>query len=145
MIFYFISILICLVIAIPAALIMNKKSSASPQATNDKQFQRLEREKAKQEKQQQQKAQAEKDIDFYRVQYDRILEITERQRAQYKKAAETLNRDLKLNQYSVIIPLAQVEKDIKARDKTQKQLILLENQLHALEKKIAAAENILRG
>lgn len=102
------------------------------------------RKKAQTEKRRQQKEQAAADIPFYEIQLSRLYVTANDTRNQYKKACEQLEIDYKFNSvHSSAIKEKVLNQHIENRDKQLKKLMALENQIHALEKKIAAAETIL--
>lgn len=115
----------------------------------EKKLARLEKEKQREEirreKLETQKQQAKNDIPFYDIQLERLYITVEDTRNQYKKALENVKLDNELNRLTdgKAVKEKVVEKHINERDKALKKLVILENQIHALEKKKAAAENIL--
>ena len=101
------------------------------------------RKKEKTEKHKTQLLQALDDIPFYQIQLDRLYITVEDTRNQYKKACDNVNHDNALNRYGAVIKDKVVNQHITERDKALKKLIILENQIHALEKKKTAAQNII--
>lgn len=150
MILLIISIIVLVLIAI------DSNQNRTPPPLSCKQLQALEKQKAKQEKenerakakqekQQQQKQQAQQDIPFYDIQLERLYTTVEDTRQQYKKALENVKIDTELNRITdgKAVKEKVIEKHITERDKALKKLVILENQIHALEKKKAQAETIL--
>lgn len=101
------------------------------------------RKKAAQEKKRQQRTQAESDLQFIETQKTLLAPLVLEYRNQAKKARQQVENDNLLNQYGA------VKNDIEVRQHQQqyefylKRVISLERQLYNLEKKRAAAENIL--
>lgn len=112
-------------------------------AMTERQLKAAQAEKKRLEKQQQQKAQAKNDIPFYEIQLERLYITVEDVRNIYKKACDNVNHDNDLNRYGAVVKDKVVNQHIQERDKTLKKLITLENQIHALEKKLAQAETII--
>ena len=150
-------LLIISIIVIALIAVDSNKNRIHPAAMTAKQLQALEKEKAKQEKeiariqakqekQQQQKQQARQDIPFYDIQLERLYISAADTRNQYKKALESVKLDTELNRLTdgKAVKEKVVDKHIADRDKALKKLVILENQIHALEKKKAAAENLLK-
>lgn len=123
-------------------------AAAAKIAENEiKRLQRIQKENQrkteKAEKHKAQLLQALNDIPFYQIQLDRLYITVEDTRNQYKKACDNVNHDNALNRYGAVIKDKVVNQHITERDKALKKLITLENQIHALEKKKAAAELIV--
>ena len=148
-------LLILLIVAI-ALIAIDSTKNRIPRAATIKSLQALEKEKAKQEKeiariqakqekQQQQKQQALQDIPFYDIQLERLYISAADTRNQYRKALESVKLDTELNRLTdgKAVKEKVVNQHITDRDKALKKLVILENQIHALEKKKAAAETIL--
>lgn len=87
--------------------------------------------------------QASEDLPFFEIQLDRLYITAEDTRNQYRRAVETVNHDNDLNRFGAVINSKVTLKHISERDHLLKKLITFENQIHALEKKRTAAENIL--
>ena len=102
-----------------------------------------ERRQAQEEKRRQQKEQAAQDLPFYEVQLERLYPTAESLRHQYKLAIESVNHDSEMNQHGAVIKDKVVNEHITQRDRLLKKLTIAENQIHALEKKIHAAQAIL--
>ena len=122
------------------------KPTTAPQTARKEaeRFQRQEEKRVKQEaKLEQKKAQASEDLPFYQIQLDRLLPTAESTRTLYKKAVEAVRHDEAMNSYGAVVKGEVVEKHLAERDRLLRRLIVTENQIHALEKKIMTAEAIL--
>ena len=117
------------------------------QQAEEKRLTRIQREnerrQAQEEKRRQKAEQAAQDLPFYEVQLERLYPTAESLRHQYKLAVESVNHDNEMNQHGSVIKDKVVNQHISERDKLLKKLIIAENQIHALEKKIHAAQAIL--
>ena len=119
------------------------KTVNAPAPVSQKELDRMARERAREMKAQQKKEQAMQDLPFYEIQLERIQRTAEDLRQQYYIANDSVNHDLEMNSYGAVIRDEVVNKHISERDRILKKLITAENAIHALEKKIYAAETVL--
>ena len=87
--------------------------------------------------------QAREDIPYYRNQLARFYDMIGTAKAELHKARERCNLDFEMNSYAAVIPEKIIAKHTAERDKAYTKVIRLENQIHAMEKRLAKAETLL--
>ena len=102
-----------------------------------------ERRAALAEKQAAERIQAKEDIPYYQNQLARFYEMIAAAKAELKAARDRCRLDSEMNRYAAAIPEKLVSKHIAERDKLLNKVIRLENQIHAMEKRLLKAETIL--
>lgn len=112
-----------------------------------KEAERIEKEKQRQREKQvkaaQEKEQAKEDIPYLKNQLERFYKMIQDTETDLQIARQRVEYDSMANQYGSIVQEKEVNKHIADRDKLLNKLIKLENQIHAAEKKLNKAENIL--
>ena len=102
-----------------------------------------EREQAATEKKQAQLNQAIADIGHYSEQLDTLYTMQRDTMHLLDTAQHEVNTDTALNKFGAVIPVKIASKHIRERDRYQKALLTLNNQIHTAEKKRTAAQQII--
>ena len=127
----------------PAAVTMPARQTQAEIKRQERAEREEERRQVQEAKQRQKAAQAAEDIPFYETQLERLYPTAETLRYNYKLACDSVLHDAEMNMYGAVIKDKLVNEHIAQRDKLLKKLIIAENQIHTLEKKIQAAQAIL--
>ncbi len=95
------------------------------------------------EKQRQRKEEASSDLKYYVSRMDDLQEMIWAIDSQLETARKNLETDRMMNQFGAVITEKTVKEHTKEYTKLQNEALRIENQIHALEKKIARAQYIL--
>ena len=109
----------------------------------EKQRQAGEKRRQAAEKKRQQKEEASSDLKYYISRMDDLNEMIWVIDYQLEIARKNLETDRIMNQYGAVITEKTVKDHAKQYTKLQNEALRIENQIHALEKKIARAQYIL--
>lgn len=121
----------------PADLERHEKERAKAEREAEKTRIKAEKDRAERE-------QAESDIPYYEEQLARFYEMIGESRAKMKFYRERVKIDEEMNRYSAVIPEKVVQKHITERDRAIRATIKLESQIHAAEKNLNKAKQILK-
>lgn len=108
-----------------------------------KQTATIEKQRQTAEKRRRQKEEASSDLEYYTSRMDDLQEMVWLIDSQLEAARKNLEIDRSMNQYGAVVSEKTISDHIKVFTKLQKEALTIENQIHALEKKIARAQYIL--
>lgn len=108
-----------------------------------KQVATIEKQRQAVEKRRRQKEEASSDLKYYASRMDDLQEMVWLIDSQLEVARKNLEIDRSMNQYGAVVSEKTISDHIKVFTKLQKEALTIENQIHALEKKIARAQYIL--
>ena len=124
-----------------------KQAAERAEATRQKELARIAKETEaalqRAEKARQEKAQAAEDIPYYKNQLARFHEMIAGAKIELQAARNRCRLDSDMNAHGAIIAEKIVSKHIAERDKALTKVVRLENQIHAMEKKLLKAETII--
>lgn len=125
------------------ARILYQKQQRQQMIAIEKQRQAGEKKRQAAEKRRQQKEEASSDLKYYISRMDNLQEMIWVIDFQLEIARKNIETDKTMNEYGAVISEKTVKAHSEEYTKLQKQALTIENQIHALEKKIARAQYIL--
>lgn len=87
--------------------------------------------------------QAESDIGHYTEQLNTLYKMQRDAIRTRDKAQEEVDTDNALNQYGAVVSFKTMRRHIAERDREEKKLLTINNQIHSAEKQLAKAKKIL--
>lgn len=127
----------------PADLVKREKEKEKAQREAARILQQQQREKEKQIKLENEKQQAVEDIPYLKNQLDRYYEMINACQIDLKLARQRVQYDNDMNKYGAVISEKVVNKHVADRNKLLQKISKLEGQIHAAEKNLNKAQQII--